>query len=201
MARAAAEGEGRDGAAMILNAALEVFVRDGFHGTSIRTIAKEAGVSIALIYYHFPSKEEILRTLMLKVTNDLRDELVAARAAAGPNPVDQMAALVRAHVRLHTARQAESFVGNTELRSLGPDALAEAMAARDAVSALYKEVIAAGLADGSFRCEAPAEANLAILTMCTSVAGWYRQGGPRSPDDLAGIYVGFALAILGAGEG
>lgn len=199
MARAAAEGEGRDGAATIMQAALEVFVRDGFHGTSIRAIAKEAGVSIALIYYHFPSKEEILRTLMLTVTSDLRDLLVAERDAAGADPKAQLAALVRAHVRFHTERQAESFVGNTELRSLGPDALAEVMAARDAIDALYKSVVDVGLKDGSFTTATPHEALLAILNMCTSVAGWFRQGGPRSPDELAEIYVGFALAILKAG--
>lgn len=201
MAKAVAEGEGRDAAATILKAALEVFVRDGFHGTSIRAIAKEAGVSIALIYYHFPSKEEILRTMMLRVTSDMLADLRAARDAAGPKPADRLAALVRVHVLLHTRRQAESFVGNTELRSLGPDALAEVMEARDAISAVYKDVVGEGLSDGSFRCEHPAEATLAILNMCTSVAGWYKNGGRRTPEALAEIYVGFALSILGAAKG
>jgi len=198
MAKAAAKSDNRSGAELILRTALEIFEREGYHGTSIRTIAGRAGISIALIYYHFNSKEEILRTLMLRVTNDLHDALVAARDGAGGRSADRMAALARAHVRFHTERQAESFVGNTELRSLGPEALAEVMAARDAIAGLYKDVMAEGLADGSFHVASPAEANLAILTMCTAVAGWYRSGGPQSPEQLAETFAGFTLSLLGA---
>lgn len=198
MAKAAAKSDNRSGAELILQTALEIFEQEGYHGTSIRTIAGRAGISIALIYYHFASKEEILRTLMLRVTNDLLHALEAARDDAGSDPAARLAALARAHVRFHTGRQAESFVGNTELRSLGPESLTEVMAARDAISALYKEVIAEGLEDGSFHTANPAEANLAILTMCTAVAGWYRKGGPQSPEELSETFAGFALSLLGA---
>lgn len=197
LAKPEAESEARAGAGQILKAALDAFEEEGFHGTSIRSIAARAGVSIALIYYHFPSKEEILRTIMLRVTNDLLVELKAARAAAGPAPAEEMAAMVRVHVRFHTVRQAESFVGNTELRSLGAAARHEVVASRDAISELYRDVAATGLADGSFRTDVPAEAVMAILNMCTSVASWYRVDGRRSADELAEIYVGFALDLLG----
>lgn len=43
----------------IIKAALGVFSRDGFHGTTTRALAKEAGVSEALLFRHFPSKEDL----------------------------------------------------------------------------------------------------------------------------------------------
>ena len=46
--------------AEILAAAQNLFSRNGYHGTSIPDIARAAGISTGLIYYNFPSKEEIL---------------------------------------------------------------------------------------------------------------------------------------------
>ncbi len=47
----------------ILAAALRLISRNGFHGASIRAIARAVGLSEASIYYHFPSKRAILTAL------------------------------------------------------------------------------------------------------------------------------------------
>jgi len=47
----------------ILAVALGLFSQQGFHRTSIRRIAREAGLSDAALYYHFASKREILEAL------------------------------------------------------------------------------------------------------------------------------------------
>jgi AcrR family transcriptional regulator len=44
----------------ILNAARDLFSRQGYHKTTMPEIAKAAGASVGLIYYHFASKAEIL---------------------------------------------------------------------------------------------------------------------------------------------
>ncbi len=44
----------------IMEAARDLFSRKGYHGTSIPEIARAAGISTGLIYYIFPSKEDIL---------------------------------------------------------------------------------------------------------------------------------------------
>ena len=43
----------------IIRAALKVFSENGFHGTTTKALAKAAGVSEALIFRHFPGKEEL----------------------------------------------------------------------------------------------------------------------------------------------
>jgi len=45
---------------LIIETALGLFSRNGFHSTSINQIAKEAGVATGLIYNYFSSKEELL---------------------------------------------------------------------------------------------------------------------------------------------
>jgi AcrR family transcriptional regulator len=50
--------------ASILEAAEFLFQRQGFHGTSMRQLARFAGVTPAAIYNHYPSKEEIFVALL-----------------------------------------------------------------------------------------------------------------------------------------
>jgi AcrR family transcriptional regulator len=48
----------------ILQAALLLFSRQGYRGTSIREIATEAGLSTGNVYHHFPDKEALFKTLL-----------------------------------------------------------------------------------------------------------------------------------------
>jgi AcrR family transcriptional regulator len=47
----------------ILDAAVRVFARQGFHATRVSDIADEAGVAYGLVYHYFKSKEEVLNEL------------------------------------------------------------------------------------------------------------------------------------------
>src|SRR4051794_35962497 len=59
--RAVAEAESRD---KILRAAERLFSTKGFHGTGLREVANEAGVSVGNIYNHFPTKEQLFDALL-----------------------------------------------------------------------------------------------------------------------------------------
>lgn len=48
----------------ILNAALDIFVEQGFEGTRIQEIANRSSLSYGLVYHYFSSKEEVFRTLV-----------------------------------------------------------------------------------------------------------------------------------------
>lgn len=50
----------------ILDAAVKVFARQGFHACRVADIADEAKVAYGLVYHYFPSKDEILNTLFLE---------------------------------------------------------------------------------------------------------------------------------------
>jgi TetR/AcrR family transcriptional regulator, fatty acid metabolism regulator protein len=57
---------GPDKRRMILDAAVRVFARQGFHACRVSDIADEAGVAYGLVYHYFASKDEILDTLFLE---------------------------------------------------------------------------------------------------------------------------------------
>jgi TetR/AcrR family transcriptional regulator, fatty acid metabolism regulator protein len=50
---------------LILDAAVRVFARQGFHTCRVSDIADEAGVAYGLVYHYFQSKDEVLDTLFL----------------------------------------------------------------------------------------------------------------------------------------
>ena len=50
----------------ILDAAVTVFARQGFHATRVSDIADEAGVAYGLVYHYFNSKEEVLNELFVE---------------------------------------------------------------------------------------------------------------------------------------
>ena len=56
---------------VILDAAVRVFARQGFHTCRVSDIADEAGVAYGLVYHYFTSKDEILDTLFLERWNIL----------------------------------------------------------------------------------------------------------------------------------
>jgi TetR/AcrR family transcriptional regulator, fatty acid metabolism regulator protein len=50
----------------ILDAAIRVFARQGFHATRVSDIADEAGVAYGLVYHYFKSKDEVLNELFVE---------------------------------------------------------------------------------------------------------------------------------------
>nr|WP_310616252.1 TetR/AcrR family transcriptional regulator [Pantoea cypripedii] len=59
----------------ILAAAEQCMRLKGFHQTSIQNIAREANVSVGLIYKYFTNKESIIEALVLNITQRLKDRL------------------------------------------------------------------------------------------------------------------------------
>ena len=75
----------------ILRAAVRVLARDGFPALTARNIAREAGTNLALMNYHFGSKERFLLALF----DVLDDERIARQRAMYEAPADLAAGYVR----------------------------------------------------------------------------------------------------------
>jgi TetR/AcrR family transcriptional regulator, fatty acid metabolism regulator protein len=69
---------------LILDAAVRVFARQGFHTCRVSDIADEAGVAYGLVYHYFSSKEAILDTLFLERWDIMLAAIAEADAAAAP---------------------------------------------------------------------------------------------------------------------
>jgi AcrR family transcriptional regulator len=87
----------------VLNAALELFSRQGYRGTSVREIAEMAGVSTGAVYHHFPGKEAILNSLIdeyLRATENPRFPFNRAISAGKfPENIEDLGYAARDSVR------------------------------------------------------------------------------------------------------
>ena len=66
----------------ILDVALEVFARSGFHGSSMNDVAEAAGVTKPVLYQHFDSKRELYQALLEEVGNRLLSKIAKGVAGA-----------------------------------------------------------------------------------------------------------------------
>ncbi|HYH88314.1 MAG TPA: helix-turn-helix domain-containing protein [Solirubrobacteraceae bacterium] len=71
----------------ICAAAEELFVRDGYARTSIKAVARAAGVAEATVYLAFADKAALLDAAIVRATRDNASESIAAIAAAPPEEV------------------------------------------------------------------------------------------------------------------
>jgi AcrR family transcriptional regulator len=76
----------------ILDAAVRVFARQGFHATRVSDIADEAGVAYGLVYHYFRSKDEVLSELFVERWSLLLAAIEEADRAGGPHR-DRLAAV------------------------------------------------------------------------------------------------------------
>jgi len=63
----------------ILDAALEVFAKQGYHSSTVNAIAKTAGISKGLLYNYFKSKDDVLKELMIGMMEALMFEIMPLR--------------------------------------------------------------------------------------------------------------------------
>jgi AcrR family transcriptional regulator len=81
---------------LILQAAVRVFARRGFHTCRVGDIAEEAGVAHGLLYHYFSSKDELLETIFRETWSDLLTAIrdVEESGAAATEQLRQVAAIL-----------------------------------------------------------------------------------------------------------
>src|SRR5829696_6759455 len=129
----------------ILDVATVLFYEKGYHATTMREVAAGVGIKAGSLYNHFASKEE----LFFQIAEGVMQTLLAAgreAVAVGPEPRDQLRALVRAHVLYHAEQRFRAKVADDQLNALGPERRAAVVAVRDGYERLWREVIDTGRA-------------------------------------------------------
>lgn len=84
----------------LLDAAVRVMERTGYHRMSMQALADEAHVSVGLIYKYFGGKQDVLLATVVDILEAFRDRLEPAMAAAGDDPVDRFDAGFRRYLRI-----------------------------------------------------------------------------------------------------
>lgn len=186
------------GSRRFLTAAVSAFSGRGYHATTTRDIATIAGASPAAIYTYYATKADLLYEIALIAHDYILQETLAAVASAD-DPVETIAAIVRRSVTYHAEEHVLARVVNTDFRALEVSRLATIMKIRRSISSIVREQVQRGVDSGDFDVEHIDGAAIAILRLM-DVAPWYNERGPMTPAELAEVYVGLILRMLGTSD-
>jgi AcrR family transcriptional regulator len=149
----------------IRSKAIALFKAHGYHGASVRELAQAVRIEAASLYYHFPSKQEILFDLFERTMDDLLSGLENALASEA-TPRGQAArgrALPRAVPHWRTRTKRSSAIAS--LRSLTPQNRRRIVVKRDRYERTLRELLAEGVGAGEFRIDDVQMTAIGILTM------------------------------------
>jgi len=184
----------------ILLAAATAFAERGFHATTTRDIAAQAGLSPAALYVYFRSKEEVLHQIVTS-TLDFTVEVVSTEASRPGSPADRLARLVYVLTLWTTYNSQVAHVVLYQTGALSPAHMADITTKQREVGQIVRQVIADGISSGDFDIPDAGAAAIAVLSLCLDVARWYRPGHRLTPQEIGDFNAVAALRIAGARRG
>jgi AcrR family transcriptional regulator len=181
---------------LIRAAALRHFAEHGYDAASMRQIAAEAGITIATLYFHCLTKEQLLFDVLETQMRALSDGLDAALAHAPDDWAARLATAIRFHIEYVTRDEAGANISAGELRGLTSELRERHVATRDAYERKFRDLLRGGIAAGEFAPVDVPVVTAGILGIGLAVGRWYRPDGRLTPDEIADEYIRFVLKAL-----
>jgi AcrR family transcriptional regulator len=184
-------------AARIRAAAIEAFAEHGYGGTTTRDIAARLGLSAAAMYPHYKSKEELLFVIAYEGHQKTVEWLQGADPVS-ESPANRLRAVVGEFARTQAAYHGRSRVVEYELTALSPDHYRVIVGLRRKLTRHVREIVEAGVADGSFAVPDGEGVTLAIVSLCVDVCRWFPTGRYADPEAVAKLYSELAVRLVSA---
>lgn len=181
----------------IERAAGALFSQRGYPATSMRDIARQVDLQGGSLYAHIAAKEDLLWAIVIRAADAFAGEVDPIATATGPAS-ERLRAMIRAHLRVLVSQLSSATVFFQDWRHLSEPRRAEVLRRRDEYEALFRRVIAEGVASGELATPDPRLAAIYLLSALNGVAGWYRPSGAWTADDVSGAYADLLLDGLRA---
>jgi TetR/AcrR family transcriptional regulator, cholesterol catabolism regulator len=174
-----------------------LFVRNGYHGTSMRDVADRVGLRASSLYRHVKSKQELLHRVLDRLMDEALDGAKVALAGQ-ESPERCIELLVRANVCL--ARPSETALLQSELKNLEKRYRDQIVRKQDQYRKLWASVLQKGVEQGVFRTEDPKLAFFGIIGALNYVENWFSPSGLLSREQVAEVFSRWILSSLGVSE-
>jgi AcrR family transcriptional regulator len=179
----------------LVMAAARLFRQEGFDATSLRQIAKAAGMLPGSVHYRYPTKAALLLALMRR---GMEADLACMRAAIAPSrdPLERLRFAMRARVRYLLSRDAATVV-LYDWRSLKGRAREEMIRLRDSYEAFWAGLLHEAAGAGRLHAEVDLSLLRFLIFGATNwITMWYSAGGSRTPDEISDAF--FHCIVYGA---
>ena len=162
---------------LIVQAAVELFVRKGYHPTTTREIARAAGVSIGSLYEYVQSKEDVLYLVCDAIHHEiearLREEIGDGKAA-----LEILEDAIRGYLQVCDKMQDSILLIYRETASLDDESQRYVLQNEERITQIFADILEQGVADGSFRFEGSQALglmahNIVVLGHMWAFRRWY----------------------------
>ncbi|MCV7378493.1 TetR family transcriptional regulator [Mycobacterium alsense] len=170
----------------VLDAAVKVMGRTGFHQMSMQELASEARVSVGLIYKYFGGKEDLLLATIVRILDVFSDQLAPVMDGAGDDAVCRLAAGIRRYIEIVDENLDAVVLTYRESRTLGAEGRAQIKELEIASAAPLRAVIEAGIGSGVFRA---VDVDLIVYDIMLLAHGWALKHWHFGPNYAVGEYI------------
>lgn len=179
--------------------ARKLFERNGFAATSVQSVVEDAGLTKGAFYYHFASKEELLRVIHDEFIDH---QLAAVRSvlASTDDPAGQLRGLIRTAVEAVESYRSHVAVFLGERRFLSEEGFAEIKVKRDEMEGVFLGVVQRGQRAGVIRADlVPQVLSLGVIGMCAWAYQWYSPQGKLSAREIADTFTAMVWEGIATG--
>ncbi len=182
----------------IITIAGDLFSERGYHGTSMRELAKSLDLQGASLYSHITSKEDVLWEIVKRGASEF---LASAQSVPQDIPVEeQMEQLVRGHLGVVAHKLHDATVFFQEWKFLDASRRAYITEQRNTYEAYFRRGIEEGIQQGVFHVADAALASIFVLSALNWTYQWFHPDGPMSIEQLADSYTTFIMRTLQGGQ-
>lgn len=170
----------------ILVSAARVFAEMGMEKASMAQIAAQSGISKALLYHYYASKDALIFDIVRSHLEDL-DDAVAAADRPALAPQERLRALVRAVLESYRDADDQHKVQLNGTSALSPDQLAELRTIERRIVHRFSGVIAEINPDLNRERLLLMPVTMSLFGMMNWVYMWFKDGGPITRQDYADV--------------
>lgn len=178
----------------ILREAGALFSEVGFHNASMEQIAARLGLTKTALYYYFSDKSEILMCCFA-LGRQVADEALAKANALRANGLERVARFVQWYV-VGITSELGACATTLELRSAPPDEMPALLTRMRRLDRQLRELVQAGIADGSCAAVEPSLAINWIMGAMTLLPRWYRPNRRLGAEAVADEYANYVRRML-----
>lgn len=171
----------------ILREAACLFREQGYRASTLRELAKRSGILVGSLYHHFSSKHEILFQLMDRTMTDLIDKL-SQQIMEKESAEENLLKAIYFHIQYHVSDPDSTYITDEELRNLENDSYGQILKKRKAYQAIFENIIAKGINQGTMVVPDKKIAVRVIIQICNGVPLWFKHDGGMSIKDIAESY-------------
>lgn len=135
----------------LIYGAVKLFKEKGFHRTTTREIAKQAGFSIGTLYEYIRTKEDVLFLICDNIYNEVHQRLLSATSAKGT--VEEVESAIHRYFTLIDDMSDEFVVMYQESKTLSKEALQYVLKKEMEMVALFEKLLQACVDSGALRID------------------------------------------------